>query len=290
MSFAADLSSKWLSVSEPSPHVLHIELSRKPVNAFSVEFWRAYGALFDRIIEEGRDVRAAVLSSAFPKLFTAGIDLLDAEKMNKGGLTGSLGVDPARNSIAMLRDIKEFQNAIIAPERCPFPVIVAVHGLVLGLGVDIISACDIRYAAEGTQFSVMEVNVGIAADIGTLAHLPKITGNHSLMRELAYTAGMFSAADAGRLGLLSRIVPGGRAEVVDAALALAGVIASKSPVAVSGTKRILLHARDHSVAENLEYTAVWNAAALHTDDVTESLQASKARRAAKFQPLRKAKL
>ncbi|KAJ7101340.1 hypothetical protein B0H15DRAFT_927168 [Mycena belliarum] len=75
MSLAADLSSKWLAVSEPSPHVLHIELTRKPVNAFSVEFWRAYGALFDRISADGRDVRAIVLSSAFPKIFTAGIDL-----------------------------------------------------------------------------------------------------------------------------------------------------------------------------------------------------------------------
>ncbi|KAJ7451313.1 Delta2-dienoyl-CoA-isomerase [Mycena latifolia] len=287
MSLAADLSSKWLAVSEPIPHVLHIELSRKPVNAFSVEFWRAYGALFDRIVAEGRDVRAAVLSSALPKIFTAGIDLVDAAKMNKGGLAEGLGADGARTSLSMLRDVKEFQAAINAPERCPFPVIVAVHGPVFGLGVDIISACDIRYAAEDAQFSIMEVNVGIAADIGTLAHLPKITGNHSLMRELAYTARPFPAVDAARLGLLSRVVPGSRAEVVGAALELAGTIAAKSPVAVSGTKRVLLHARDHSVPQNLEYTAIWNAAALHTDDITEALAASKARRTPRFQPLRR---
>ncbi|KAJ6478024.1 Delta2-dienoyl-CoA-isomerase [Mycena vulgaris] len=290
MSLAESLSSKWLLVSEPSPCVLHIELSRNPVNAFSIEFWRAYGALFDRITDEGRDVRAAVLSSAFPKIFTAGIDLVDAAKMNTGGLTGVTGVDAARSTLAMLRDIKEFQHAINAPERCPFPVIVAVHGLVLGLGVDIISACDIRYAAEPTKFSIMEVDVGLAADIGTLAHLPKITGNHSLMRELAYTARPFSAADAERLGLVSRVVPGGRAEVIAAALELAGVIARKSPIAVSGSKRILLHARDHTVAENLEFTAVWNSAAIQTQDVTESLQASKGKRAAQFPALRKAKL
>lgn len=63
-------------------------------------------------------------------------------------------LDGARSSLALLRDIKEFQHAIGAPERCPFPVIVAVHGLVLGLGVDIVSACDVRYAAESAQFSV----------------------------------------------------------------------------------------------------------------------------------------
>ncbi|KAJ6611252.1 Delta2-dienoyl-CoA-isomerase [Mycena sp. CBHHK59/15] len=284
MSLATDLSSKWLVVSSLVPHVLHVELSRKPVNAFSIEFWREYGALFDRIIGEGRDVRALVLSSAIPKLFTAGID----SKINSGGITRSTGADSARISLAALRDVKEFQYAIGAPERCPFPVIAAVHGLVLGLGIDIISACDIRYAAEGTKFSIKEVDVGIAADIGTLAYLPKITGNHSLMNELAYSARFFSAAEAEKLGLVSRVVPGSPADVVKAALELAALIASKSPIAVSGTKRILVHARDHSVQENLEYTAIWNAAALQTDDVTESMRATVAHRAAQYAPLRRA--
>ncbi|KAJ7096891.1 ClpP/crotonase-like domain-containing protein [Mycena epipterygia] len=295
MSLAADLSSKWLLVSEPRPHVLHIELARKPVNAFSIEFWRAYRDLFDRITNEGRDVRAAVLSSAIPKLFTAGIDLADAAGITTGGLTGSFVADGARKSLSLLRDVKEFQHAIGAPERCPFPVIVAVHGLVLGLGVDIISACDVRYAAEDARFSIMEVNIGLAADIGTLAYLPKITANHSLMRELAYSAAIFSAKDAEHLGLVSRVVPhssgeSGQKEVVKAALELAAVIAGKSPIAVMGTKRILVHARDHSVPENLDYTAVWNAAALQTEDIPESLRAFKERRPGRFVALSKSKL
>ncbi|KAJ7450196.1 Delta2-dienoyl-CoA-isomerase [Mycena latifolia] len=279
---AEGLSSQWISVSEPFTHVLHVELSRKPVNAFSGELWADYGKLFDRITDEGRDVRAVVLSSALPKLFTAGIDIADL-----GNLAPQAGMDAARTSLASRRHILEFQRAIGAPERCPFPVIVAVHGLVVGLGIDLISACDIRYGAEGTQFTIKEVDVGLAADIGTLAYLPKITGNHSLMRELAYTSRMFSAVEAERLGLLSTVVPGGRTEVISAALKLAEDIAGKSPIAVSGTKRILTHARDDSVPENLEYTAVWNAAALHTEDITESLLASKARRAPTFPALRK---
>ncbi|KAJ7184964.1 Delta2-dienoyl-CoA-isomerase [Mycena filopes] len=290
MSLAAGLSSQWLQVSEPSPHVLHIEFARPPVNAFSVELWSAYGTLLDRITTEGRDVRAAVLSSALPKLFTAGIDLADAAKITTGGLEGITAVDGARGSLGLLRDIKAFQHAIGAPERTPFPVIVAVHGLALGLAIDIIAACDIRYAAETAQFSIKEVDIGLAADVGTLAYLPKIVGNHSLMRELAYTGGMFSVADAQRMGLLSRVVPGGREEVVAAALALAGVIAGKSPIAVSGTKRVLLHSRDYSVADNLEYTAAWNSAALQTQDIPESIAAAKGRRAPKFAAIRTSKL
>lgn len=78
----------------------------------------------------------------------------DAAKITTGGLSGATQIDGARSSLAMLRDIKDFQHAIGAPERAPFPVIVAVHGLVLGLGIDIIAACDVRYAAESSQFSI----------------------------------------------------------------------------------------------------------------------------------------
>lgn len=87
--------------------------------------------------------------------------------------------------------------------------------------------------------------MGLAADAGTLGYLQKITGNKSLVHELAYTARMFSSDEAEKLGLVSRVVQGGRDAVVAAALQLARDIASKSPVAVSGTKRLLLHARDH---------------------------------------------
>lgn len=109
------------------------------------------------------------------------------------------------------------------------------------------------------------MDIGLAADIGTLAFLPKITGNQSLVRELAYTARSFSAAEAEKLGLVSRVVSGGRDEVVKAALELAKVIAEKSPIAVSGTKRLITHARDHSVGENLVFTQSWNAHALRTN-------------------------
>lgn len=86
--------------------------------------------------------------------------------------------------------------------------------------------------------------MGLAADIGTLARLPKLTGNQSLVHELAYSTRPFSAAEAKELGLVSKVVDGGRQEVLGAALALAKTIAEKSPVAVMGTKRLLLNSRD----------------------------------------------
>jgi len=218
-----------------------------------------------------------VLSSSFPKIFSAGLDLSEASSI----LVIS-EPDAARQSFKIQNSIREFQHAIGAPDRCPFPVIAAVHGPVVGLGIDIISACDIRYAASNASFSIKEVDIGLAADIGTLAYLPKVAGNISLVKEMAYTAQFFTPADAERMGMISKIVAGSRDEVVAAALDLAKVISSKSPVAVSGTKHLITHSRDHTVAQNLAYTAVWNGSAVQTADMAESLSATKAKRLPRF--------
>ncbi|KAG1817364.1 Delta2-dienoyl-CoA-isomerase [Suillus variegatus] len=277
------MTSKYIKISNPTPHVLLLELNRQPVNAFNTEFWKEYGCTFDALSTHPDDIRAVVLSSAFPKVFSAGIDFQGL--INLGS---SNTIDPARRALLIRDDILDIQHAVSAPERCPIPVIAAAHGLVIGLGIDIISACDVRYTASDAKFSIKEVDMGLAADAGTLGYLQKITGNKSLVHELAYTARMFSSDEAEKLGLVSRVVQGGRDAVVAAALQLARDIASKSPVAVSGTKRLLLHARDHSVAENLEYTATWNSAALQAMDLQQSVKAgmAKSKESPKFLPLR----
>jgi delta(3,5)-delta(2,4)-dienoyl-CoA isomerase len=124
----------------------------------------------------------------------------------------------------------------------------------------------------------------MAADLGTLALLPKITSNDSLVRELAYTARPFSSSEAEKLGFISKLVPGSRDEVVSAALDLAHVISKKSPIAVYSSKALIRHAMDHrwvekgarfangsmmnvlfrSIQENLDYTSLWNAMMLQT--------------------------
>jgi delta(3,5)-delta(2,4)-dienoyl-CoA isomerase len=279
----ASLESKYIKISSPVPHVLLLELNRQPVNAFSTEFLKEYGCTFDALSRHPDDIRAVVLSSAFPNVFSAGIDFQGLMKLGAGDAT-----DPARRAFVIRDDILDIQHAVAAPERCSIPVIAAVHGIVIGLGIDIISACDVRYAASDAKFSIKEVDVGLAADAGTLAYLQKITGNQSLARELAYTARAFSSDEAEKLGLVSRVVEGGRNAVVAAALQLAKDIASKSPVAVTGTKRLLLHARDHSVVENLQYTATWNSAALQATDLQQSVKAgmAKSKESPKFLPLR----
>jgi len=238
------------------------------VNAFNDEFWKEYGQVFDKISQEP-DVRAVVIVSSVKKVFTAGIDLAALGNFQGGA------EDIARRARQYRDHVIEFQNAISAPERCPFPVIVAVHGIAYGLAIDLMAACDIRYASSDALFSIKEVDVGLAADIGTLARLPKITGNESAIRELAYTARNFNAREAEKMGFVSRVVDGSKEQVSAAALEVAKLIAEKSPIAVTGTKRLLLHARDNSVAQNLEYTATWNSAMLQTRDMGDALRAFK---------------
>lgn len=120
----------------------------------------------------GEDIRAVVVSSAVSKIFTAGLDrqfvLSDPRNYihlctvkSAAGLAfvaSDTAHDRARASLALRNTILEFQNAIGTPDRCPFPVIAAVHGPVVGLGVDIIAACDVRYAASNTTFSIKVSN------------------------------------------------------------------------------------------------------------------------------------
>ncbi|KAL5534875.1 hypothetical protein ACEPAG_1340 [Sanghuangporus baumii] len=269
-----------IKVTSPSQHVLLVELQRKPVNAFHEPFWTELGQLFDKISKDGA-VRAVVLASAFPKMFTAGLDLTDA-----GILQDSERIEPARKAFLLRDHILKIQSAISSIESCRHPVILAAHGVVFGIGVDIACACDIRFAAsdseEAARFSIKEVDVGLAADVGTLARLPKISGNISHVTELALTARPFGAAEARELGLVSKVVKGGRKEVVEAALETARMISEKSPIAIVGTKQFLKHARDHTVEDTLEYEATWNAFALQTMDMRDAFAAFKSKKPTKF--------
>jgi delta(3,5)-delta(2,4)-dienoyl-CoA isomerase len=154
---------------------------------------------------------------------------------------------------------------------CSKPVVAAVHGFCYGLGVDVSSACDVRLCASDARFSVREVDIGLAADIGTLTRLPRCVGSASWVKEVCLSAREWGAEEAARVGFVSRAVAGGRAGVLAEAVAVAELIASKSPVAVWGTKEILDWSAERGTEDGLRYTAIWNAAMLQTEDVKKAL-------------------
>lgn len=128
-------------------------------------------------------------------------------------------------------------------------VIVVTHGISIGLAVDIACCADIRISARDTKWAVKEVDIGMAADIGTLSRLPKIVGSSSWVKDVCLSARYFDAAEALSVGFVSQVYDS-KAASIAAALKLAELIASKSPVAVQGTKELLNHARDHTVADS----------------------------------------
>ncbi|XP_050166016.1 LOW QUALITY PROTEIN: delta(3,5)-Delta(2,4)-dienoyl-CoA isomerase, mitochondrial-like, partial [Myiozetetes cayanensis] len=118
-----------------------------------------------------------------------------------------------------------------------------------------------------------EVDIGLAADVGTLQRLPKIIGSQSLVSELALTAHGMLAPEALSCGLPSRVLPD-KATLLEVALGVGAAIAARSPVAVQGTKINLVYSRDRPTHEGLQHMATWNMAMLQTEDILKSVQAA----------------
>ncbi|XP_053461385.1 delta(3,5)-Delta(2,4)-dienoyl-CoA isomerase, mitochondrial [Nycticebus coucang] len=267
LSEAPDHSYESLRVTPAQKHILHVQLNRpEKRNAMNKVFWREMVECFSKIAKD-TDCRAVVISGA-GKVFTAGIDLMDLAS----DLLQPQGDDPARISWYLRNLITQYQETFSVIEKCPKPVIAAIQGGCIGGGVDLVTACDIRYCAQDAFFQVKEVDVGLAADVGTLQRLPKVIGSQSLVNELAFTARKMMADEALSSGLVSRVFPD-KEVMLDAAFALAAEISSKSPVAVQSTKVNLLYSRDHSVVESLNYMATWNMSMLQTQDLVKSVQA-----------------
>ena len=198
------------------------------------------------------------------------------------------------------------QQAISAFEQCRKPVIVVVDGACIGGGVDLISACDIRYCTDAAYFCIKEVEVGLvrgrllgraggslgeplrqhsqAADIGTLQRLPRIVGNEGLVRELAYTARKMEAREALAVGLVSKVEPS-REAAMESARATARLIARHSPLAVLGTKMSLNYSRDHTIQEGLDHVRLMNSVFLQSPDVPLAAMSSMRKQVAAFSKL-----
>ncbi|XP_052619396.1 galectin-4 isoform X3 [Peromyscus californicus insignis] len=243
---SSDHNYESIQVTSAQKHVLHVQLSRpEKRNAMNRAFWRELVECFQKISEDS-DCRAVVISGA-GKMFTSGIDIIDM-----ASLLQPPGDDVARMAWYLRDLISKYQKTFTVIEKCPKPVIAAIHGGCVGAGVDLISACDIRYCAQDAFFQVKEVDIGLAADVGTLQRLPKVIGNQSLVNELTFTARKMMADEALDSGLVSRVFPD-KDVMLNAAFALAAEISSKSPVAVQGSKINLIYSRDHSVDESLDY-------------------------------------
>jgi enoyl-CoA hydratase len=246
-------------------HIAHVRINRPDkLNAMNAAFWAEIVEVFNWI-DNHDDVRVVVLSGA-GKHFSSGIDLALL-----ASVAAELGDDVGRNARRLRQTILRMQASFNAVDRCRKPVLAAIHGYCLGGAVDLIAACDMRYAAADARFAILEVDMGMAADVGTLQRLPRIIGE-GMLRELAYTGRMIEAEEAQRIGLINRSYAD-HETLLEGVLGIAREIAAKSPIAIEGTKEMIGYMRDHRVDDGLEHVAIWNSAMLQSVDLKLAMAA-----------------
>jgi len=250
---------------EVADKVAQVVINRpEKINAMNADFWTEIIQIF-RWIDATDEIRVVVISGA-GKHFSSGIDL-----MLLAQLGSQLGKDVGRNADLLRRKILELQASFTAIEQCRKPVLAAIQGYCLGGAIDLIAACDMRYASLDAQFAIKEIDIGMAADVGTLQRLPRIIGD-GIMRELAFTGRTLDAEEARSIGLVNRVFAD-QPSLLEGVLEIARTIAAKSPIAVRGTKEMLRYMRDHRVDDGLQYIATWNAAMLQSADLRVAMTA-----------------
>uniref|UniRef100_A0A2A4JB02 Enoyl-CoA hydratase n=1 Tax=Heliothis virescens TaxID=7102 RepID=A0A2A4JB02_HELVI len=254
-----------LAVSEPKKHVFHVELNRpKKSNAFSRTMWQEITNCFNTlsVIPQCR----VIVISGQGKHFTGGIELQSLVQM---AAEADELEDVARKARFHYNFIKYAQDTITSLETCVKPVIAVTHNACIGAGVNLITAADMRYCTEDAWFSVREVDVGLAPDVGTLQRLPKIIGNASVARELCFTGRNFDAKEAKEIGLVSQVFPD-RDTAIQKVLEIAENIASKSPVAVQTTKINLVYSQSRPNDDGLLHVRLLNSVNNQGEDLTKS--------------------
>ena len=242
-------------------------------NAMGPDFWREMPILFAEL-DRDAETRVVIIRGEGGN-FSYGLDLV--------AMTGEIGASGKNLAAERTRfhdKVLEMQQAFNRVADCRKPVIAVVNGWCIGGGLDLIAACDIRLASTDARFSLREAKIAIVADIGSLQRLPAIIGEGHT-RELAYTGKDIDAARAQRIGLVNDVYETPEA-LLEAARKLAAEIAANPPLVVQGVKQVMNYCAGKSIADGLEYVAVWNSAFMHSLDLVEAVTAFRERRKPEF--------
>ncbi len=255
--------------------IAHIVLNRpEKRNSMIPAFWEELPQIV-RDIDANARARVIVISSTGPH-FSSGLDVSAFSSVGAGD-------DVASRRLAGLRfyeNVKRMQETFTCLENCRIPVLAAIQGGCIGGGVDLTTACDMRYATADAFFTIYEINIGMTADVGTFPRIFKLIPE-GIARELAYTGRRMPAAEAQAVGLVNRVFPDQQTMLTEV-MAIAREIAAKPPLAIYGCKRMANYSRDHSTADALDYISIWNASMLQKEEILEAMRANAEKRPGEF--------
>ncbi|MCH1611462.1 MAG: enoyl-CoA hydratase family protein [Luminiphilus sp.] len=238
--------------------IAHVILNKPPVNAFNSAEWAGIGAEIKALGEQ--DAVRVIVISAEGKGFCAGVDIKE------------LGAEPAKIVPVNKGNYDTFE----AIHRNPKPVVLAIHGFVLGGGIGMAGAADILVASECATFGVPEVDRGA---MGGGAHLQRLFPMQKV-RHMYFTGEFIDAAEAWRLGAVEKVVP--REDLVATALSIARTIAAKSPRMISLAKEALNAIEDGNLEEKYRREQGLTLEAYMHEDSQEARDAFNEKRDADF--------
>ena len=250
-------------------HVAEVMLNRpEKFNALDLEAFTALDAAA-RSLAADKSVRVVILHGAGDN-FCAGIDL--------GVLQGG-GDNIARTLLAPVPESPAnlAQRAAYAWRELPVPVVCALQGIAFGGGFQIAMGADLRYAAPDVQLSIMESKWGIVPDMAITTTLRHIVAPDKA-KELAFTAGVFDAQEALRLGVVTRIED----DPLAAARLMAETVADRSPDAIRGIKRLINEGWTLPEADALALEAAIQVPLLGSANQVEAVRANLENRKAKY--------
>jgi enoyl-CoA hydratase len=245
-------------------------------NSMNKAFWSELPHLIDTISNDA-SARVIVLSGE-GKHFCAGMDLAN---FTQGGNAPKAHLGMKKE--AGYRVTLDLQYTITCLEKARIPVIAAIQGACVGGGVDLATAADIRYCTKDAFFCIQEINIGMAADVGTLQRIPRLIPE-GIVRELAYTGRRFLSDEALKHGMVNKVFES-HEEMMESVMKVANEIASKGPLAIAGTKESLNYGRDHTTEESLNHIALWNTAVGINDEMGAVFKAKAEKKEAEFEDL-----
>ena len=257
--------------------VAHLVLSRpERLNTFAPAFFTGFRDAVLALGASGR-TRALVISST-GRHFSAGMAL----EVFAGGMP-MLATADARARLAFQHGLRQLMQCFDVLEQAHFPVICAVQGGCIGGALDLAVACDIRLASADAFFTVQEIHIGMAADLGVLQRLPKIVPP-GVAREMAFSGERIGAERALAIGLVNAVAPDATALLAQA-MTMARGIAAKSPLAMAGSKLALNYAVDYPTSQALQQMTLLQSAIFDIDEMSRAIAAWKEKRPGEFAPL-----